>query len=74
MPYPSRSEADLALCGILAFWTHGDAGRVDALFRRSGLMRPKSDRACGPGERYGRRTVRRAVYTCPACLPGRVGG
>jgi primase-polymerase (primpol)-like protein len=39
--YPSHSEADLALCRHLAFWTGGDAARVDALFRTSGLMRPK---------------------------------
>src|SRR5262249_38888862 len=30
--YGSRSEADLALCGILAFWCAGDASRVDQLF------------------------------------------
>ena len=39
--YPSHSEADLALCSHLWFWTDGDAAQVDALFRRSGLMRAK---------------------------------
>lgn len=39
--YNSESEATLALCDLLAFWTNGDAGRIDRLFRRSGLMRPK---------------------------------
>jgi hypothetical protein len=39
--YPSQSEGDLALCSRLAFWTNCDAGRIDALFRRSGLMRQK---------------------------------
>jgi len=34
--YPSRSEADLALCGLLAFWTGGDPDRVDRLFRPPG--------------------------------------
>ena len=43
--YPSQSEADLALCMTLAFWTSRDAGRMDALFRRSALMREKWDRA-----------------------------
>ena len=43
--YASQSEADLALCSHLWFWTGGDATRVDALFRRSGLMRPKWERA-----------------------------
>jgi putative DNA primase/helicase len=36
--YPSQSEADLALCTMLAFWTGRDANRIDALFRQSGLM------------------------------------
>lgn len=39
--YRSRSEADLALCSYLWFWTHGDEHRVDTLFRKSGLMRDK---------------------------------
>src|SRR5213076_1210871 len=39
--YASQSEADLALCSFLAFWTNGDAARMDRLFRRSGLMRDK---------------------------------
>jgi primase-polymerase (primpol)-like protein len=38
------SRADLALCSRLAFWTGGDAARIDALFRLSGLMRPKWER------------------------------
>jgi hypothetical protein len=43
--YTSQSEADLALCMKLVFWTGRDAGRIDALFRRSGLMRDKWDRS-----------------------------
>src|SRR5215471_619875 len=43
--YGSQSEADLALCMKLAFWTDRDAGRIDALFRRSGLMREKWNRS-----------------------------
>jgi hypothetical protein len=42
--YKSRSEADAALCSMLAFWMGDDAARVDALFRRSGLYRDKWDR------------------------------
>ncbi len=38
--YRSQSEADLALCGLLAFYTK-DSRQLDRLFRRSGLMRPK---------------------------------
>src|ERR671910_1034403 len=42
--YSSHSEADLALCGMLAFWIGGDATRIDSLFRQSGLYRDKWDR------------------------------
>jgi hypothetical protein len=42
--YGSHSEADLALCGMLAFWTGGDATRIAALFRQSSLYRKKWDR------------------------------
>ena len=37
--YASHSEADLALCSHLACWCGGDTGRIDALFRQSGLHR-----------------------------------
>jgi hypothetical protein len=36
-----RSKADAALMFHLAFWTGKDAARMDRLFRRSALMRPK---------------------------------
>jgi hypothetical protein len=42
--YASQSEADLALCMKLAFWTGRDASQIDALFRRSGLLRKKWER------------------------------
>jgi hypothetical protein len=54
--YGSHSEADLALCGMLAFWTGGDAARIDALFRRSGLYREKWDR-----KDYRNRTITEAL-------------
>jgi putative DNA primase/helicase len=54
--HPSGSEADLALCGMLAFWTGGDPSRIDTLFRRSGLMREKWERAD-----YRERTIATAV-------------
>jgi hypothetical protein len=53
--YPSASEADAALCLKLAFWTGRDPARIDALFRQSGLMRPKWER-----EDYRERTIRSA--------------
>ena len=36
--HPSQSEADLAFCDMLAFWTGRDADQVDRLFRQSGLQ------------------------------------
>jgi primase-polymerase (primpol)-like protein len=58
--YPSHSEADLALCNALSFWTAGDAARVDRLFRQSGLFRPKWDAVRG-GLTYGERTIATAL-------------
>jgi hypothetical protein len=55
-----ESRADLALCGMLAFWAGGDAARIDQLFRRSGLMRPKWDHRRGDST-YGQRTVAKAL-------------
>lgn len=43
--YTSQSEADLALCSMLAFWTGPDEQQIDRLFRQSGLYRDKWDRA-----------------------------
>ena len=37
--YASQSEADLALCCILAFWCGPSPSRINALFRMSGLVR-----------------------------------
>lgn len=58
--YPSRSEADHALCSLLAFWAGRDIDSVDRLFRASGLMRPKWDERRG-ATTYGAQTVERAV-------------
>jgi putative DNA primase/helicase len=55
-----RSEADLALCSLLAFWCGPDESRIDALFRRSGLMRPKWDERRGT-QTYGGRTIEQAL-------------
>lgn len=58
--YGSPSEADLALCGMLAFWTGGDIGRMDRLFRSSGLMRDKWDEQRGQLT-YGQKTLNAAM-------------
>ena len=62
--YDSHSEADMALCLHLAFWTGGDSRRMDALFRQSGLMREKWDEVhYADGATYGERTIERALET-----------
>jgi primase-polymerase (primpol)-like protein len=59
--YDSNSEADMALCCLLAFWTGRDPQRVDELFRRSGLLRTKWDDVhYADGSTYGEKTVERA--------------
>lgn len=60
--YGSHSEADLALCGRLRFFTRADPAQIDRLFRRSGLMRPKWDERRG-NETYGERTIAKALAT-----------
>ena len=58
--YQSKSEADIALCNMLAFWTNRDVERIDRLFRASGLMRDKWDRRQS-GSTYGALTIQNAV-------------
>jgi putative DNA primase/helicase len=62
--YASQSEAELALCHLLAFWTGRNAARMDHLFRRSGLHRDKWDRPARTGETYGQGTIARAIANC----------
>jgi hypothetical protein len=57
--YPSQSEADMALCYMLAFWTQ-DATQLDRLFRGTKLMRPKWDEKRG-ALTYGEMTVKEAL-------------
>jgi len=60
--YESHSEADMALCSLLAFWTGGDVTQLDRLFRESGLMREKWDeRHFADGSTYGEKTAERAI-------------
>jgi putative DNA primase/helicase len=77
--YPSQSEADLALVGGLAFWTGPEEARLDSLFRRSRLMRPKWDSRRGEST-YGAVTIARALegrcdfYRLPQAKPAAAGG
>lgn len=60
--HASGSEADLALCNHLAFWTGGDAAQIDRLFRSSSLMRDKWDaKHAASGATYGEMTIAAAL-------------
>lgn len=58
--HKSQSEADLAFCNMLAFWSGGDPEQMDRIFRVSNLMRPKWDELHG-WKTYGQITIERAV-------------
>lgn len=58
----NHSEADLALCRILAFWCGPVAAQIDRLFRRSALWRTKWDKThFSDRTTYGQRTIHRAI-------------
>ncbi|UTF55630.1 hypothetical protein NGM29_19720 (plasmid) [Natronosalvus rutilus] len=60
--YDSQSEADMALCCMLAFWTGGNRVQMDRLFRQSGLIRGKWDDVHhADGSTYGEKTLERAI-------------
>lgn len=61
--YHSQSEADLALCNQLAFWTGKNVTQMDRIFRSSGLMRPKWEERRG-GNSYGEITISKACTAC----------
>lgn len=58
--YPSHSEADMALCSMLAFWLGSDPKAMDEAFRESALMRDKWDEMRG-AQTYGEATVMNAA-------------
>jgi hypothetical protein len=70
--YHSRSEAHLALCRILAYWTGRDPGRIDYLFRQSDLYKDQGDAthanmrekwhriSSAAGQTYGELTIDKA--------------
>lgn len=66
--YDSQSEADQALCNMLAFWTGKNPMRMDELFRNSALMRDKWDRKWS-GSTYGEMTIQKAIASCFAVAP-----
>lgn len=57
----SHSEADLALIGVMTFWTR-DALILDSIFRKSALYRPKWDeKHRADGATYGEMTIETAL-------------
>ena len=59
--YGSQSEADLALCGVITFWSQ-ETAVIDALFRQSALMRAKWDESRrGDKATYGQMTIEKAL-------------
>ncbi|MCB2141247.1 hypothetical protein KQH27_00905 [bacterium] len=58
--YSSHSEADLAFCGILAFWTGKDPVSIDRIYRKSKLYRSKWDEKRG-NRTYGQKTIEQAI-------------
>jgi putative DNA primase/helicase len=55
--HASQSEADLALCGLLVWWTGGDEEQVAQMFRMSALYRPPPQKH----RDYPERTTRKAA-------------
>ncbi len=61
--YSSQSDADLALCGMLAWATRCDKYRMNQLFRSSSLFRAKWDQKRG-SKTYGQITIAKSVEGC----------
>ncbi|MCK6486642.1 MAG: phage/plasmid primase, P4 family [Phycisphaerae bacterium] len=59
--FNSRSEADSSVVFTLAYYSK-DAGQLDRIFRRSGLMREKWDEQHGQ-QTYGEMTIAKALAT-----------
>ena len=57
--YASQSEAEQALCCMLAFYTGGKAESMDSLFRQSKLYREKWER-----DDYRNATITKAIESC----------
>ncbi|AXI27279.1 DNA primase [Gemella sp. ND 6198] len=58
--YPSQSEADLAFCSLVAYFTDGNAALIDEAVRASQLYREKWDKKHG-SDTYGNLTIKKAL-------------
>lgn len=70
--YNSQSDADLAFCNMLAFWTQRDYEQMDRIFRSSGLMRDKWDKQRG-ASKYSEITLTKAIDGCGDVYQGMSG-
>lgn len=61
-----RSRADLALCGILAWWLDRNPGLIDRAFRASALYRTKWDERRG-AVTYGEMTIAKSLTIVREC-------
>jgi len=60
-----RTAADLALCSLLGFYVGDNPERLDRLFRRSRLYRPRWDMCrYSDGHTYGQAVVAKALEGC----------
>ena len=57
--YCSHSEADLALCCMIAFWSGNNPDLIDSVFRKSALYREKWER-----DDYREETISKAIASC----------
>ena len=67
--YASASEAELALCSLLAFYSQ-DKTQIDRIYRGSRLFRDKWDEKHG-ADTYGARTIDKAVSSTTETYSGR---
>lgn len=62
--FQSQSEADMAFCRKLAFWSGKDREQMERIFRSSGLFRQKWDeKHHADGATYGEETLSKAIET-----------
>jgi len=60
--YPSQSEADLAFCSHLSNILRADRERINNIFKKSGLYRPKwEEKHCSDGRTYGEETINKVI-------------
>ena len=70
-----HSRADQSLCNMLARRCNRDTGRMDRIFRWSGLMRPKWDeKHSSDGRTYGQMTLEEALEHSRSVAPAGVKG